>query len=363
MSNSGMNRPELDEVRCMLMRGGTSKGAYFLASDLPSDVNDRNDLLLRILGSPDERQLDGIGGGHPLTSKVAVVSPSEDDGADVDYLFLQIVPDQPVVTDAQPCGNLLAGVAPFAIERGLVEAGGDETLERIRMLNPSVSHAEARVQTPGGAVRYDGDTVMAGTPFPAAPVLIGLPGGEQSCFPTGRVVDRFADVAVTCVDAGMPVVLVRAAGLGVEGTEPPNVLETNESLRARVEAVRLEAGRAMGLGDVTATTVPKISIVSPPRHGGTVTTRTFIPHRVHTSIGVLGAVSVAVGVTTGGTVAAEWKGDGDMVLIEHPSGTFDVRLELEGEGPETRVRTSGVLRTARKLMDGVVWPRSGKALG
>ena len=363
MSNSGIYGPELGGVRCMLMRGGTSKGAYFLAADLPPDVIDRNDLLLRILGSPDERQVDGIGGGHPLTSKVAVVSPSADGGADVDYLFLQIVPGQPVVTDAQTCGNLLAGVAPFAIERGIVAADGEETLVRIRMLNPSVSYAQALVQTPDGRVRYGGDTVMAGTPFPAAPILLGLPGGERSCFPTGRTVDRFAGTAVTCVDAGMPVVLVRAAELGVDGTEPPDVLEKNQPLRARVEAIRLEAGRAMGLGDVTATTVPKISIVSPPRHGGTVTTRTFIPHRVHTSIGVLAAVSVALGVRAGGTVAGEWESEGDMVVIEHPSGTFDVRLEHEGAGPQARVRMSGVVRTARRLMDGVVWPRSGKALG
>jgi 4-oxalomesaconate tautomerase len=350
-------------VRCMQLRGGTSKGAYFLAEDLPRDPDERNDLLLRILGSPDDRQIDGIGGGHPLTSKVAVVTPSVDGDADVDYLFLQVVPGRAIVTDAQTCGNLLAGVGPFAIERGLVLPSGDTTLVRIRLMNPSFGFAEARVRTPGGRVRYDGDVVTAGTPFPAAPIEISFPGDDHGCFPTGRLVDRIHDVDVTCVNAGMPVVLVRAADLAVEGTETPEVLEADDALRSRIEAIRLVAGPVLGLGDVTSKTVPKISIVSEPRHGGTVTTRTFIPHRVHAAIGVLGAVSVAAGVMTGGTVASRPAGDSGMVRIEHPTGFFDVSVELDGEGALTRVRRSTVVRTARKLSDGLVWPRSGKAIG
>ena len=352
---------EADGIRCMQMRGGSSKGAYFLRDDLPAGADERNDLLLRIMGSPDERQIDGIGGGHPLTSKVAVIAPSAVRDADVDYLFLQVVPDRAIVTDAQTCGNLLAGVGPFAIERGLVPPSGDTTEVRIRIMNPTVSFAEARVRTPGGRVRYDGDTVMAGTPFPAAPIDIAFPGDDTPVFPTGRTVDRFAGVEVTCVHAGMPVVLVRAADLGIAGTEPPEVLEADQALRSVVEAVRLEAGPAMGLGDVRDTTVPKITIVSPPRHGGTVTTRTFIPHRVHAAIGVLGAVSVAAGVLAPGTVATPSTAAGRRVRIEHPTGSFDVILDLDGSGPGTRVRTSAVVRTARKLFDGRVWPRSGKA--
>jgi 4-oxalomesaconate tautomerase len=358
-----MTDGEPDGVRCMQLRGGTSKGAYFLGEDLPRDPDERNDLLLRIMGSPDDRQIDGIGGGHPLTSKVAVVTPSPDSDADVDYLFLQVVPGRAIVTDAQTCGNLLTGVGPFAIERGLVAPSGDTTVVRIRIMNPSFGFAQARVQTPGGRVRYDGDTVTAGTPFPAAAIEISFPGDDRGCFPTGRLVDRIDDVDVTCVNAGMPVVLVRAADLDLEGTETPEVLEGDHALRSRVEAIRLGAGPAMGLGDVGAATVPKISIVSEPRHGGTVTTRTFIPHRVHTAIGVLGAVSVAVGVMTGGTVASRRGGDGGLVRIEHPTGVFDMFLELDGDGARTRVRRSTVVRTARKLSDGLVWPRSGKAIG
>ncbi|GAB3865481.1 4-oxalomesaconate tautomerase [Dactylosporangium cerinum] len=348
-------------IPCMQLRGGSSKGAYFLGADLPADPAERDDLLLRVMGSPDERQVDGIGGGHPLTSKVAVVSPSTDDNADVDYLFLQVVPDRAVVTDAQTCGNLLAGVGPFAIERGLVAVSGDTTTVRIRILNPTPSLVEARVQTPGGRVRYDGDTVMAGTPFPAAPIVLRFPGRAAPVFPTGRLVDRFAGVEVTCVDAGMPVVLVRAADLGLAGTESPGDLERDAALRRAVEAIRLAAGPAMGLGDVRDSTVPKITIVSAPRHGGTVTTRTFIPHRVHAAIGVLGAVSVAAGVRTPGTVATA-AADGE-VRIEHPTGTFEVTIDLDADGRNTRLRRSSVVRTARKLADGLVWPRNGKATG
>ncbi|MGK5683677.1 PrpF domain-containing protein [Actinoplanes sp. URMC 104] len=347
---------DADGVRCMQMRGGSSKGAYFLAADLPADAAERDDLLLRIMGSPDERQIDGLGGGHPLTSKVAVVSPSTGD-ADVDYLFLQVVPERAVVTDAQTCGNLLAGVGPFAVERGLVPPAGDTTPVRIRMLNPSVSYATARVQTPDGRVRYDGGTVMAGTPFPAAPVEIAFPGSGAPVFPTGRLHDRLAGADVTCVDAGMPVVVVRAADLGLAGDEPPEALEADDELRGRVEEIRRAAGPAMGLGDVRDLTVPKVSIVSPPRHGGTVTTRTFIPRRVHAAIGVLGGVSVAVAVRAAGSSEV----DGSLVRIEHPTGTFDVSVELDGDGPEARLRSSAVVRTARKLSDGLVWPRTREA--
>jgi 4-oxalomesaconate tautomerase len=345
-------------IRCMQMRGGSSKGAYFLSADLPADPAERDDLLLRVMGSPDERQIDGLGGGHPLTSKVAVVGPSGDPGADVDYLFLQVVPDRAMVTPAQTCGNLLAGVGPFAVERGLVAAGPEATDVRIRIMNPAVSFASARVLTPGGRVRYDGGTVMAGTPFPAAPIDITLPGNDAPIYPTGRLVERFAGVEVTCVAAGMPVVLVRAAELRLAGDETPDELEADQELRSIVEAIRLEAGPAMGLGDVRDATVPKITVVSAPRQGGTVTTRTFIPHRVHTAVGVLGAVSVAAAVRTPGTVAGPLAAPDRIVRVEHPSGFFDVNVALDGGGAATRIRRSAVVRTARKLSDGLVWPRA-----
>jgi 4-oxalomesaconate tautomerase len=346
-------------IRCMLMRGATSKGAYFLAEDLPSDPIERNDLLLRIMGSPDIRQIDGLGGGHPLTSKVGVISVSASPEADVDYLFLQVTTDRPLVTDAQTCGNILAGVGPFAIERGLVAIGGDETAVRIRMVNPTPALVVARVQTPQGAVQYDGDTAMSGVPFNAAPILLSFLGADASVFPTGSVIDTFDSVQVTCVDAGMPVVLLRADDLGLDGSEPPSELEANDRLRARIESIRLQAGAAMGLGDVSETTVPKMSILSGARHGGLVTTRTFIPHRAHEAIGVLGALSVVAGVLTVGTVMTLGDTRSGSFLIEHPTGALELDLELAGAGVETSLRYSTLIRTARKIMDGLVWPRQG----
>jgi len=348
-----------DGVRCMQMRGGSSKGAYFLAEDLPADPAGRDDLLLRLLGSPDERQIDGIGGGHPLTSKVAVVSASPVAEADVDYLFLQVVPGQPVVTDAQTCGNILAGVGPFAVERGLVPAADTVTQVRIRILNPHPALAQARVRTPGGTVTYTGSTLMAGTPFPAAPVDLTFPGGDGPTFPTGRTVDVIDDTETTCVDAGMPVVVVRAADLGVDAAADPRTLEADERLRRRVESLRVQAGRLMGLGEVGATTVPKVSLVGPACHGGTLSARTFIPHRVHTAIGVLGAVSVAVAARTPGSVAHPVSGPAaGPVGVEHPSGTFDVRVDLAPTDGLPRILSSSVVRTARKIFDGIVWPRA-----
>lgn len=364
---------EIDDagIRCMLMRGGTSKGAYFLAEDLPAEEDRRDDLLLRLMGSPDARQIDGIGGGHPLTSKVAVISRSPDPRADVDYLFLQVQVTEAGVSARQTCGNLLAGVAPFAIERGLVPVDGDTTRVRIRILNGGGA-ATATVDTRDGRVRYAGGTLISGVPFPSAPVTLYFEGTEgATCgglLPTGSVRNEIAGVATTCVDNGMPVVVMAARSLGVTGYESPSELEGDATLKAKVEEIRLRAGELMGLGDVRATTVPKMTLVAAPRDGGTISTRTFIPHRVHTSIGVLGAVSVATAVLVEGSVAAEVAAEagagvaartasGATLRIEHPTGFFDASVEVSGSGTALRVRRSGVVSTARKLFDGRVWPR------
>ncbi|MFF9675824.1 4-oxalomesaconate tautomerase [Streptomyces eurythermus] len=346
-------------IRCMLMRGGTSKGAYFLADDLPAEQTVREGLLLRVMGSPDPRQIDGLGGAHPLTSKVAVVSPSAGPEADVDYLFLQVAVDKAEVSARQNCGNLLAGVGPFAVERGLVRAGTDETSVRIRMVN-SGDFATATFPTPDGRVDYSGDTEISGVPGSAAPVVIEFPPGKGTLLPTGNVRDTVAGIEVTCVDNGMPTVLVPAEALEVTGHEDPEELEANQDLTARLHDIRLAAGRLMGLGDVTGTTVPKLTLLSPPRHGGAVTTRTFIPARVHTSIGVLGAAGVAAGLRIEGSVAhgiAALPEDGDRLRIEHPSGFTDIDSSIERApdgGP--RARRTAVVRTARKIFDGTVFP-------
>ncbi|MGW7259693.1 4-oxalomesaconate tautomerase [Streptomyces sp. NPDC054834] len=353
------------EVRCVLMRGGTSKGAYFLAEDLPADPADRDDLLLRVMGSPDPRQIDGLGGAHPLTSKVAVVSTSDDPEADVDYLFLQVAVGQPEVTDRQNCGNILAGVGPFAVERGLVAPGDGETSVRIRMLNTG-ERALATFPTPDGVVDYTGDTGISGVPGTAAPVVIEFPAGDSPLLPTGNVRDTVAGTEVTCVDNGMPTVLIPASALAVTGYEEPKDLEEDLALADRLREIRLAAGKLMGLGDVESATVPKLTLLAPPRHGGAVTTRTFIPVRCHTSIGVLGAASVAAGLRLPGRVGegiAELPERGDRIRIEHPTGFLDIDTAVDPgcHGSPPAARRTAVVRTARKIFDGTVFPRAAAA--
>ncbi|EKX62855.1 4-oxalomesaconate tautomerase [Streptomyces ipomoeae] len=347
-------------VRCTLMRGGTSKGAYFLAGDLPADPAARDELLLRVMGSPDPRQIDGLGGAHPLTSKVAVVSASTDPDADVDYLFLQVGVDKPEVNDRQNCGNILAGVGPFAVDRGLVGVGEPETSVRIRMLNTG-DLAVATFPTPGGRIAVTGDAAISGVPGTAAPVVIEFPWSGSPLLPTGNARDVVVGTEVTCVDNGMPTVLIPATALDVTGYETPEDLEEDPALADRLHDIRLAAGELMGLGDVTHTTVPKLSLLAPPRDGGAVTTRTFIPVRCHTSIGVLGAASVAAGLRVEGGVGdgiAHLPPTGDRVRVEHPTGFLDIetRVTYGADGSPSASRTA-VVRTARKIFDGTVFPR------
>ncbi|MEV4052526.1 4-oxalomesaconate tautomerase [Amycolatopsis sp. NPDC049688] len=344
-------------VRCMLMRGGTSKGAYFLADDLPADPAARDDLLLRIMGTPDPRQIDGLGGAQPVTSKVAIVSEATDPGHDVDYLFLQLGVEESTVSDRQTCGNLLAGVGQFAVERGLVPAGPERTTVRVRLLNTG-SIAVATFATPHGEVDYRGSTVISGVPGTAAPVELDFTGTEGSVcgslLPTGHVRDDVGGVEVSCVDNGMPVVVARAEDLGITGYEPVEEL-AGPRLAERIDALRVEAGKLMGLGDVRGSSVPKTTLVAAPRDGGAICTRTFIPVKPHPSIGVLGGVSVVTALLLDGAVGHELLETGrGPVQIEHPSGKLAVAIEFDG----SRVRRSVVIRTARKLFDGTVFPRS-----
>ena len=343
----------------MWMRGGTSKGGYFLKSDLPSDTAARDAFLLGMMGSPDPRQIDGLGGADPLTSKVAVVSASERDDADVDYLFLQVFVDQAIVTDAQNCGNILAGIGPFAIERGLVKATGDETQVRIFMENTG-QIAIATVATPNGSVTYKGESKIDGVPGTSAAVpLEFLDTAGSSCgalLPTGNAVDLINGVECTLIDNGMPVVVMRASDMGISGTESREELEANSELRAKLEAIRLQAGPMMNLGDVTEKSVPKMSMVSEATDGGALSTRTFIPHRCHASIGVLGAVSVATAAILPNSPAASVanlpEGNRKTLAVEHPIGEMTVVIDIDQDG---QPKSAALLRTARKLFDGEVF--------
>ncbi len=345
----------------MWMRGGTSKGAYFLAADLPADAAQRDAFLLRVMGSPDPRQIDGMGGGDPLTSKVAVVKRSERAGIDVDYLFLQVFVDQAIVSAAQNCGNMLAGVGPFAIERGLVAATGDQTRVAIFMENTE-QVAIATVETPGGTLTYAGDARIDGVPGSHAPVPLEFRDtAGSSCgtlLPTGNAADDIEGVRCTLIDNGMPCVVFKAQDVGATGSESREELEGEAfaPIRARIEAIRLAAGPLMNLGDVSAKSVPKMTLVAPPRHGGAVTARVFIPHRAHASIGVLGAVTAATACLVEGSPAAEVaqvpEGRTKTLSIEHPSGETSCVMTL---GEDGKVEAAALLRTARKLMDGVVF--------
>ncbi len=353
-----MSDPAGDGIPCLWMRGGTSKGAYFLAADLPPDDAQRDALLLSIMGSPDARQIDGIGGADPLTSKVAILSPSTRDDADVDYLFLQVFVDQPQVSGAQGCGNILAGVGPAAIERGLISAADGETPVRVHMVNTG-EVATTRIQTPGGRVSYAGSARIDGVPgtHAAVPLMFtGLAGSMTGALlPTGNMVDVIDGVSCTLIDNGMPIVVMDAAEFGLTGGEPRDVLDADNGLKARLEAIRLKAGPMMTLGDVTTQSVPKMTLVSPARSGGVISTRSFIPHRCHASIGVFAAVSVATACTLPDGPAAflATLPKTETFGVEHPSGVAEVLLDLDKNG---NVRSAGSMRTARKLFDGRVFP-------
>lgn len=348
-----------DGTPCMWMRGGTSKGGYFLASDLPTDTAARDAFLLHVMGSPDTRQIDGMGGAHPLTSKVAVVSKSGRNDADVDYLFLQVFVDKPVVTDSQNCGNILAGVGPFAIERGLVEPRNGTTPVRIYMENTG-QLATAEIETPGGTVNYQGAAHINGVPGTAAAIPIAFRDTAGSTcgalLPSGNPSDELGGVEVTLIDNGMPCVILDAADFGITGQESVAELEANGTLKQRLEAIRLEAGPLMNLGDVADKSVPKMVLVSAPQSGGTINTRSFIPHRVHDAIGVLGAVSVATACLLPRGPAARTaripEGNEKTMPVEHPTGEFTVIATLDAQG---QVDKTAVLRTARKLFDGVIY--------
>ena len=346
-------------TRCMWMRGGTSKGGYFLATDLPADEGARNELLLRAMGSPDTRQIDGMGGANPLTSKVAVVSASDRDDADVDYLFLQVFVDQAIVTDAQNCGNILAGVGGFAIERGLVTAGNGVTDVRIFMRNTG-QVATASIATPGGAVTYAGDEAIDGVPGTSAPVpLVFDDVAGSMCgalLPTGNQMDVVAGVEVTMIDNGMPIVVLRAADMGITGYERPAELDADDALKARIEALRLACGPLMNLGDVREKSVPKMTMVAPAQDGGAFMTRSFIPHKCHDTIGVFAAVSAATASllpdSPVAAMAAVPDGARKMMAVEHPNGATACVLHCDASG---QVQKAGMVRTARKLFDGVIF--------
>lgn len=360
----------------LFMRGGTSRGPFFLESDLPSDPAVRDRVLLAVMGSPDRRQIDGLGGAHPLTSKVGIVRAGTQPGVDVEFLFAQLQPDRDTVDTTANCGNMLAAVVPFAIERGLIEPQGDETTVRVLTRNTGMQ-CDITVLTPmtpeGRRVSYEGQARIDGVPGTSAPITINfLDTAGSVCsglLPTGQVLDRVRveppggadfpafDIDVTCIDNGMPLVLFQARDVGCTGQESPAELNADAALKARIEALRLKTAQLMGLGDVSGRNYPKMTLVSAPRDGGAISTRCFIPHVCHEAIGVLAAVTVGTACVLEGSVphalAQLPEGARKAVSIEHPSGEFTVELELDRNDPQKVVRAA-LLRTARLIMRGEV---------
>lgn len=349
-------------IPCMLIRGGTSKGVYFLARDLPQDIALRDRVLLAVMGSPDKRQIDGLGGAHPLTSKVAIVSPSQQPGCDIDFLFAQVGVEQPKVDTTPNCGNILAGIGAFALSRGLVTANDPRTIVRVRTLNTGTI-ADLDIQTERGQARADGKARIDGVPGTSAPIAVSFLDTEGSVcgalLPTGNAVDLVDGVECTLIDNGMPVIVLRAADLGRTGYESVDDLNKDAELKARLERIRLVAGPLMNLGDVKDKVVPKIALVAPPQNGGTLATRSFIPHECHAAIGVFAAVSVATAAALPGSpaasVAAMPSERERIVAVEHPTGEFSVSLTVGGSPDNPVIEKAGLLRTARILMDGTAY--------
>ncbi|MYN13556.1 4-oxalomesaconate tautomerase [Pusillimonas sp. TS35] len=348
------------EIPCVMMRGGTSRGPYFRAEDLPADPAQRDRILLQVMGSPHVLQVNGLGGGNSLTSKVAIVSRSQRPGCDVDYLFAQVAIEQETVDTRPNCGNLLSGVGPYAIEEGLVPACDGITSVRIFNVNTNTL-VEAAVPTPHGRVNYEGDTRIDGVPGTGAAIVLNfldVQGGiTGALFPTGARIDVIDGVAVTCIDAAMPVAIVDAASFGLRGNEAPEALDADRPLLARLEALRREAGLRMGLGDVSESVVPKLIIASPagPR---AVQSRYLTPHRCHKAHAVTGAIAVASSFAIPGTVThrmCDIHDDDRRVAVLHPAGCLEIALDICIKDDNVRIARAGVIRTARKIMKGTVF--------
>lgn len=351
-------------IPCLLMRGGTSKGPFFLATDLPQDTALRDRVLLSVMGSPDVRQIDGIGGADTLTSKVAIISPSSRPGIDVEYLFAQVSVDAAKVDTSPNCGNMLAGVGPFAILRGLVQAADPVTTVRIFNVNTG-KVIEALVPTPGGEVTFDGDARIDGVPGTGAPIVLNFLDAAGALtgrlLPTGNVVDVIDGIEVTCVDFSMPVVFMAAASLGKTGYETKQELDADKALLNRLEAIRCEAGRRMGLGDVSQRVVPKVVLTAPPRKGGTISSRYFVPWNCHAAHAVTGALCVAAATYLPDSVAArDARPDSarpGAIAVEHPSGQLEAQVTLKGYTASgmPEIERVGIIRTARLLFSGEVY--------
>ncbi|RID89576.1 4-oxalomesaconate tautomerase [Gemmobacter lutimaris] len=342
-------------------RGGTSRGPYFRREDLPEDRETLARVLVAALGSGHRLNIDGLGGGAAVTTKVAMLSRSEVEGCDIDYFFAQVSVEDGLVDFKPTCGNILSGVGPAALEMGLIAPQGEVTRIRIRSVNTGAK-VEAVVRTPGGQVEYAGEAAIDGVPGTAAPIYLNfmdvVGSATGALLPTGALRDVIDGIEVTCMDVAMPIAIARATDFGLSGYETVEELDANRDFYARMEPIRREAGRRMGLGDVSQSVTPKFALLAPPRAGGTICARYFMPWNCHPTMAVTGAQCLASCVLTPGTVAEGLftapEGVPALVLIEHPGGVIDVTVDYQ-TGPEGfTLKSAGLLRTARLLARGEV---------
>ena len=359
-------------VPFLFLRGGTSRGPYFRREDLPADRDTLAEVLMAAIGAGHPLNIDGIGGGAAVTTKAAMLSPADHDWAEIDYFFAQVAVTERLVDFKPSCGNILAGVGPAAIEMGLVAPGDPETRVRIRAVNTGAL-VEAVIQTPGGKIRYDGDSEIDGVPGSAAPIQLNFSevtgSATGALFPTGRAQEAIEGIDITCIDVAMPLAIARAEAFGLTGTESREDLDADRDFFARMEAIRLEAGRRMGLGDVTKSVIPKFALLAPPRGGGTVTARYFTPWNCHPTMAVTGAQCIAACTLAPGTVAeglaARPEQTPALLTIEHPAGHIDANVDFELASGTLVVRSAGLVRTARLLARGeimvpaAIWPGGG----
>uniref|UniRef100_UPI0040476B1A 4-oxalomesaconate tautomerase n=1 Tax=Yoonia sp. TaxID=2212373 RepID=UPI0040476B1A len=345
----------------LFIRGGTSRGPYFNRADLPADRDTLAQVLIAAVGSGHPLNIDGIGGGNAVTTKVAMLSKSEDDWADIDYFFAQVSVEDGTVDFKPTCGNILSGVGPAAIEMGLIEATGGETRVKIHATNTG-ARIVATIETAPDGVVYDGSAQIDGVPGTAAPVglqFMDTVGGATGHFlPTGNLIDTFDGVEVTCMDVAMPMVIARADALGLTGYETVSALNDNRDFLARMEAVRIQAGEAMGIKDVAKSVTPKFGLLAPARDGGTVAVRYFMPWTAHPTMAVTGAQCLASCVLTPGTVAAGLAAVPNIspapITLEHASGTIDVLVDYDLNDNGITLNSAGLVRTARLLARGEV---------
>ncbi len=350
------------KISCVIMRGGTSRGPFFHLADLPADTATRDAVLLAVMGSPHEIQVDGIGGAHSVTSKVAMISKSQRPGVDVDYLFAQVEINEQRVDTKPNCGNMLVAVGPFAIDQGLIAAKNGETRVRIYNVNTQ-SVVEAIVQTPGGEVTYEGTAAIDGVHGTAARVGINFTAAigsvTKKLLPTGKPLDIIDGVEVSCVDVAMPAILMRASAFGKSGYESANELDADRALFQRMEAIRIKASVLMGMGDVSKSVVPKIALLATPRSGGVITSRYFVPDTCHKSHPVTGTVCIASACAIPGTIAEQLtrrsRAPQGLIYIEHPSGKIAIDLDADFTAGQQHLRRAALVRTARRIFEGKVY--------